>query len=80
MQMGKQNDLIILDLSKAFDEVAHEKLPLKLHHYGIRGDTLKWIKEILEIENRQLLLMEYIQIKLSLLSQFLANSLPCIYK
>ena len=45
MQMGKQTDLILLDFSKAFDKVAHEKLLLKLHHYGIRGDTLKWIKD-----------------------------------
>ena len=44
MQMGKQTDLILLDLNKAFDKVAHEKL-LKLHHYGIREDTLKWIKD-----------------------------------
>ena len=47
MQMGKQADLIILEFSKAFDEVAHEKL-LKLHHYGIRGDTLKWITDFLD--------------------------------
>ena len=26
MQMGKQTDLILLDYSKAFDEVAHKKL------------------------------------------------------
>ena len=25
-----------------------EKLLLKLHHYGIRGDTLKWIKDFLD--------------------------------
>ena len=31
MQMGKQTDLILLDFSKAFDKVAHEKLLLKLH-------------------------------------------------
>ena len=37
MQMGKQTDLILLDISKAFDKVAHEKLLLKLHYYGIRG-------------------------------------------
>ena len=45
MQIGKQTDLILLDFSKAFDKVAHEKLLLKLHHCGIRGDTLKWIKD-----------------------------------
>ena len=48
MQMGKQTDLILLDFSKAFDKVAHEKLIQKLHHYGIRGDTLKWIKAFLD--------------------------------
>ena len=48
MQMGKQTDLILLDFSKVFDKVAHEKLLLKLHHYGIRGDTLKWIKDFLD--------------------------------
>ena len=48
MQMGKQTDLILLDFSKAFDKVAHQKLLLKLHHYGIRGDTLKWIEDFLD--------------------------------
>ena len=48
MQMGKQTDLILLDFSKAFDKVAHEKLLLKLHQYGIRGDTLNWIKYFLD--------------------------------
>ena len=48
MQMGKQTDLILLDFSKAFDKGAHEKLLLKLHHYGIRGDTLKCIKDFLD--------------------------------
>ena len=37
MQAKKQTDLILLDFSKAFDKVAHEKLLLKLHFYGIRG-------------------------------------------
>ena len=48
MQMGKQTDFILLDFSKAFDMVAHEKLLQKLHFYDIRGDTLKWIKGILD--------------------------------
>ena len=42
MQMDKQTDFILLDFSKDFDKVAHGNLILKLHHYGIRGDTLKW--------------------------------------
>ena len=48
MQMGKPTDLILLDFSKAFDKVAHENLILKLHQYGIRGDTLNWIKDFLD--------------------------------
>ena len=36
MQMGKQTDLILLDFSKAYNKVAHEKLVSKLHFYGIR--------------------------------------------
>ena len=47
MQMGKQTDLILLDFSKAFDKVAHEKLISELHFYGIRGKTLSWVKDIL---------------------------------
>ena len=48
MQMIKQTDLILIDFSKAFDKVAHEKILPKLHQYGIRGDTLNWIKDFLD--------------------------------
>ena len=48
MQAKKQTDLILLDFSKAFDKVAHEKLLQKLHAYGVRGNTLKWIKDFLD--------------------------------
>ena len=34
---NNQVDVGILDMSKAFDKVPHERLALKLHHYGIRG-------------------------------------------
>jgi hypothetical protein len=35
--------MIVLDFSKAFDKVPHQRLVSKLDHYGIRGYTLKWI-------------------------------------
>ena len=44
---GQQTDLILLDFSKAFDKVSHEKLLLKLHYCGVRGQVLQWIKAIL---------------------------------
>ena len=44
---GNQTDLVLLDFSKAFDKVSHQKLLLKLHRYGIRGPTLKWIQVFL---------------------------------
>ena len=56
MQMGKHTDLILLDLSKAFDKVAHEKLLLKLHQYGIRGDTLNCIKDFLDNRKQNVLI------------------------
>ena len=36
-----QIDAILLDFSKAFDKVPHERLAAKLHHYGVRG---LWIR------------------------------------
>ena len=35
-----QTDVVVLDFSKAFDVVPHQRLLHKLDHYGIRGITL----------------------------------------
>ena len=43
-----QTDMSILDFSKAFDRVPHTRLKAKLDHYGIRGNTLKWISSFLD--------------------------------
>ena len=38
---------VVLDFSKAFDVVPHQRLLHKLDHYGIRGTTLNWIQNFL---------------------------------
>ena len=42
-----QRDLIVLDFSKVFDVVPHQRSLHKLDHYGIRGFTLLWIQNFL---------------------------------
>jgi hypothetical protein len=44
---SNQIDAAILDFTKAFDCVPHERLKSKLHFYGIRGNTLQWISMFL---------------------------------
>jgi hypothetical protein len=42
-----QIDIAILDFSKAFDTVPHQRLLAKLDHYGIKGEIKCWIGEFL---------------------------------
>ena len=42
-----QTDVVVLDFSKAFDVVPHQRLLHKLYHYRIRGTTLNWIQNFL---------------------------------
>lgn len=43
---------ILLDFSKAFDSVPHERLLIKCEHYGINGNLLKWIRAFLTGRNQ----------------------------
>ena len=44
---GEQVDVILLDFSKAFDKVPHQRLLHKLDYYGVRGTTWHWIRDFL---------------------------------
>ena len=37
--------MVFLDFSKAFDEVPHRRISVKLSYYGINGSTLTWIND-----------------------------------
>ena len=38
------NDAAVLDFSKAFDKVLHQRLLMKLERYGIHGNLLSWME------------------------------------
>ncbi len=43
-----QVEMAILDFSKTFDTMPHNKRVYKLKHYGININTLKWIGNVLK--------------------------------
>jgi len=43
LDSGTRADIAIFDFSKAFDSVPHKRLLVKLHSFGIRGGTLRWV-------------------------------------
>ena len=56
LNSGDQMDCVLLDFSKAFDKVPHQRLLNKCHFYGIRGNTLEWISSFLEGRTQQVIL------------------------
>ncbi len=56
LDAGLQTDLILLDFSKAFDKVPHQRLLHKLNHYGIRGPLHSWIGNFLQGHDQQVVL------------------------
>ena len=50
-----QTDVVILDFSKAFDTVPHDRLLSKLEHYGIDKQINTWISEFLHNRTQSVL-------------------------
>ena len=48
LEKGYTTDVLVMDFSKAFDKVGHDRLLAKLNYYGIQGKTHFWIKAFLE--------------------------------
>ena len=56
IENSQQIDAAILDFTKAFDCVPHERLKSKLHHYGIRNNILNWISMFLTQRQQRVVL------------------------
>ena len=50
---NKQVDMLILDFTKAFDTVPHQRLLMKLKHYGIDSNLHRWISSWLTERTQQ---------------------------
>ena len=44
LDLGHQTDMILLDFSKAFHTVPHQRLLAKIENYGIQGKVRNWIE------------------------------------
>ena len=56
MQVNKLILRILLDFSKAFEKVSHQRLLHKLFHYGIKGPLHNWMRDFLQGRQQQILL------------------------
>ena len=52
----QQVDAILLNFSKAFDNVPHHRLAVKLHHYCFRDKSVSWIQSFIADRNQQVVL------------------------
>ena len=56
MDHHQQTDVVLLDFAKAFDSVPHQRLLLKLRHYGVNNNICHWISSWLTKRSQQVVL------------------------
>jgi hypothetical protein len=56
MEEGDQTDIILLDFAKTFDKVPHDMLLHKMEFYGVRQNSLEWIKQFLTNRTQSVIL------------------------
>ena len=52
----QQPDAVLIDFSKAFDKVPHKRLLLKLQHYGVCGNRLRWVEDFLSARTQEVVI------------------------
>ena len=52
----QQIDALLLDFSKAFDRVPHQRLLLKLKHFRVRENSLSWIEDFLSARTQEIII------------------------
>ena len=53
---GFQTDVLVMDFSKAFDKVGHQRLLEKITRYGITGPTRRWVAQFLSSRTQTVVL------------------------
>ena len=59
LEKKSQIDLIVLDFSKAFDKVPHQRLMGKICNQGIQGTTHRWINAFLTDRLKRVIVLSY---------------------
>ena len=56
VEKGKQVNAVLLNFSKAFDRVPHQRHLINLKHYGITGTMNRWISNFLTTRTQRVVL------------------------
>ena len=81
MQDGFQTDVCVLDFSKAFDKVGHQRLVEKLRWYGIDGEANRWIQDFFNNRMQAVVVDGATSDSIPVISGVIQGSVlgPCLY-